>query len=214
MPEVYVAGKKEDVPEGGGGLAEQLKSEKIKSAPGGLFSAYLVGPTWVSFDTKEPQEKIILLLRGHWVTNVPWVVGALVMMVVPLMLSVFPALSFLPLRFQVMAVLFWYLLTLAFIFEQFLGWFYNIYIVTDQRVVDIDFINLIYRQVDAARMTHIENVSIMQGGMIQALFNYGMVFIQTAAEVENIEFEKVPNPAAVVKTINLIMPDITRPGVQ
>lgn len=203
MPEVYSSRKKSATTEAVKATPKP-QTAKLPASQGGIFSTYLIGPTWVSFDTQEPNEKIILLLRNHWVTNVSWVVIAIAMILAPAFLSSFPILSFLPTRFQLTAVLFWYLLTLAFIFERFLGWFYNIFIVTDMRVVDVDFVNLIYREVSEALLTNIESVTLMQGGIMGALFNFGNVFIQTAAEVENIEFEKVPNPASVVKTINLL----------
>ena len=40
----------------------------------------------------------------------------------------------------------WYLILAAFIFEEFLGWFFNVNIITDERIVEVDFHNLIYRR--------------------------------------------------------------------
>lgn len=199
MPEVYTAGKTEkESPKDITGIVGQPS--------GGLFSAYIVRPAWVNFATEETGEQIILLLRRHWVTNVPWILLAILMILGPFVLTVFPLLAFLPARFQLMGVLFWYLLTMALIFEGFLGWFYNIFIVTDERVVDIDFVGLIYREISEARISRVQSATFSQGGLVQAIFNFGLVLVQTAAEIQNIEFEDVPNPSMVVRTIDSLIP--------
>ena len=203
MPEVYTAdhGKTEVPP--------TAAAAELPDPSGGIFSSFISQPTWADFDTREPAERIILLLRPHRVTNVSWVITAVVMMVAPSVLSVFPILSFLPARFQAAGIIFWYLLTSAFIFESFLHWFYNIFIVTDRRVIDVDFYSLMYREISEAHLTQIEDVTLKQGGFVRAMFNYGSVFIQTAAEVENIQFEDVPDPARVTKVIDSLIPERT-----
>lgn len=207
MPEVFNSASSQP-PSDSSEQKSPLESEVSLPPPkGGLFSSFLCQPSWVSFDTKDDNEKVILLLRQHWVVNVPWVLLALVMIAAPSVLSFFPILEFLPAKFQLMAVSFWYLLTLAFIFERFLSWFYNIFIVTDKRVIDIDFLNLIYKQVSECHFSEIESLTYTQGGFVRAMFNFGTVLVQTAAEIENIEFEDVPVPADVSKIINSLVPE-------
>jgi len=98
-------------------------------------------------------------------------------------------------------ILAWYLLTLIITMENFLDWFFNVCIVTNLRIVDIDFVNLIYKNVSDANINKIQDVSYNMGGVIRTIFNFGDVVIQTAAEIEQFEFEAVPNPARVVKIL-------------
>lgn len=201
MPEVFNSSKV------GGGQQPRIQPEALQIEPrGGTLSSFMYKPDWVRFDTEEDGEMVILLLRQHIVTNVPWVLLAILMIVAPSILSYFPLLSSLPVRFQLMGVLFWYLLTLAFIFERFLGWFYNIFIVTDRRIIDVDFVGLIYRQVNECHFDEIESLTFSQGGFVRAIFDYGFVLVQTAAEIENIQFEDVPNPSEVTKIIDSMIP--------
>jgi len=158
-------------------------------------------PDNVQFETQEDDEDIILLLRRHPVTNVGWIVLASLMILAPLLLRFFPILDFLPSRFQIVAVLIWYLITLAFIIEQFFDWFFNVYIVTNKRVIDVDFVNLIYKQVSDANLERIEDVTFKMGGVVRTIFNYGDLYIQTAAEIPNFEFEAIPNPSRVEKIL-------------
>ena len=85
--------------------------------------------------------------------------------------------------------------------ESFLTWFFNVYIVTDERIIDIDFYNLIYKEVSDANIDKIQDVTYKMGGVIRTLFNYGDVMVQTASEVPNFEFLAVPKPDKVAKVL-------------
>ena len=119
----------------------------------------------------------------------------------PLIISLIPF-DFIPARFQLIIILGWYLLTFAFVFEHFLLWVFNVYIATDESVVDIDFPNLLYRQISTAKLDQIQDITVKVGGFIRSLFDYGDVYIQTAGEVPEIVFEAVPHPALVSEILN------------
>src|SRR5258708_15781489 len=77
------------------------------------LSAYCYFPHDIGFINKEPDEKVILLVRRHIITNLAWVLLVLGMLAAPLILNYFPLLDFLPLIFQTLAILTYYLLTTA-----------------------------------------------------------------------------------------------------
>ncbi|HUV46755.1 MAG TPA: hypothetical protein VMW29_01340 [Candidatus Bathyarchaeia archaeon] len=127
------------------------------------------------------------------------------MVFLPLILKVLPLLNFMPSRFQIITVVMWYLLILSFVFDRFLSWFFNVYIVTDERIIDVDFISLVYRETSQVALDKIQDVTYKSGGLLKGLFDYSDVFVQTAAEIQTIEFELVPHPAIVVKMINQLI---------
>lgn len=165
------------------------------------LSAYCYFPDGIKFVAKDSDEKIVLFLRRHPITNIPWILISILMFVAPMVLSEFPILSFLPDNFQFIAVLSWYLVAIAYTFESFLDWFFSVYIITDERVFDVDFVNLIYREITEANVDQIQEVTTKMGGVVRTLFNYGDVYIPTASEIPNIEFEAVPNPDQVAKIL-------------
>ncbi len=165
------------------------------------LSAYCYFPDNIHFIAKDSQERIVLFLRKHPITNVGWIVLVVLMLFAPAVLRVFPLLDFLPERFQLISVIGWYLITVAFAFEKFLSWFFNVYIVTDERVFDVDFVNLVYREIAEANLDQIQDVNVKVGSVIRTLFNYGDILIQTASAVPNIEFEAVPHPDRVAKVL-------------
>src|SRR3989344_3865887 len=104
-----------------------------------------------------------------------------------------------------MLTMMWYLLTVGLMLEKFLSWYFNVYIVTDERIVDIDFYSLIYKEISDTKIERIQDVTVVQGGVIRALFNFGTVNIQTAGERREFDFEDVPKPQVVAKFLNEMM---------
>ena len=182
--------------------AKQGQEEKVKiSQNPNPLSAFVLNPAGVKFENQEQGEKIILLLRKHWITNLTWIIPAILLLFAPLMLRFIPLIDFLPLRYQLMAIILWYLLVASFILERFLTWFFNAYIITNERLVDIDFFNLIYKQVAEAKIDRIQDTTLRMGGVVRAMFNFGDVLVQTAGAEPNLEFEDVPNPDAVMQIL-------------
>lgn len=202
MPDIFIADKTRDK-EGTLHEPHPITSvvEKEEGHTHNPLSAFIMHPENLRFEGQDGEEKIILLLRKHPITNVPWIVGATLMILAPLLLRSFPLLDFLPPNFQTVSILIWYLITAAFILEEFLSWFFNVYIVTDERIIDVDFLNLIYKEVSDTNIDKIQDVTLRVGSFIRTIFNYGDVIIQTAAEIPQFEFLAVPNPTRVVKVL-------------
>jgi hypothetical protein len=165
------------------------------------FSSFLVNPKQFSFAEKNDNEKILLALRPHWFTNVGWILITILMLVAPTYLKYVPLLNGFTPNYQIIAVLSWYMVTFAYSFEKFLSWYFNIFLVTTERVVDIDFNNLLDKKFSEADIDNIQDVTSRVSGVSQTIFNYGTVLIQTAAEVNQIIFEKVSNPDKVIKVL-------------
>lgn len=204
MADIYISDLKKE-------KAKEKKEPSKKSKPvpirppvlekNNLFGAFYKYPKGVVFETKHPKEDIILVLRKHPVTNLNWILLAILMIFAPAALSVFPLLDFLPSNFQFIVILGWYLVTTAFVLQNFLTWFFNVDIITDERIIDIEFYNLIYKQVSDAKTDRIQDITYKMGGAIRNIFNFGDVYVQTAGEVPNFEFLAVPNPEKVVEVL-------------
>jgi len=188
MPDIFVSQPKN---------TPKLKFDQHQSP----LSAFCYFPKKIHFETKDQEEKVVLLLRRHPITNLPWIIVAILMILAPLLVSFFPILSFMPERFQIVAILGWYLVTTAFIIENFLIWFFNVNIVTDERIIDIDFHNLIYKEMTDSKIDKIQEVNLRMGGVIQIFFDYGDVLVQTASEIPTMDFLSVPHPDKVVKIL-------------
>ena len=168
------------------------------------LTAFAVNPTGVRFETQQKDEEVVLFLRQHLIVNIPWIVLTIIFFLAPSVLFplVIRSLSVpLPFPYILVGTLSWYLVTVGFALVNFLHWFFNIYIVTSERVIDIDFQYLLFKRFSQAELERIQDISYTAGGIIATVFNYGNVYVQTAGEMPNLEFLAVPRPDKVVEKI-------------
>lgn len=201
MPVIYTSAPQKRADNESLKIIASVKEKRTKNP----FASFIALPTKINFETQQVDEQIILLLRQHWVMNIPWIILAIIMTMAPIILKAIPLLFFLPSNFQFLTIIMWYLITMAFIFEKFLTWFFNIYIITDERIIDVDFISLTYREISDAQIEKIQDITYKTGGILKAFFDFGDVYIQTAGTVPRIEFLAVPKPDKVAKILNQLL---------
>ena len=171
-----------------------------------MFPAYEENPENYRFEGQDPNEKILLLLRAHPITNLSWIISALALFFLPFILPNLISwtgfdFSFIPQAYKMAFLIFNYLLILAIVFEGFLHWYFNVYIVTDKNIVDVDFHSVLFKNIDVAPLRNIEDTSSSMGGILNSIFHYGHVFIQTAGASKNIDLHSVPRPHHVADFI-------------
>jgi hypothetical protein len=179
--------------------SEVMRKEKPSN---GLFSAYVPKPTTVHFDSQTQNEQVILLLRQHPVMLFKPIVLILVAIVLPIFANFGPMLNFLPDQFYFAFLLGWYLVVAGMSLQTFLVWYFNVYLVTDERIIDVDFFSIIHKNVSTAKIDNIQDVTVNTTGTFASIFDYGTILIQTAAEKNEFEFENVPHPAKVATFLN------------
>lgn len=101
---------------------------------------------------------------------------------------------------QVVLVLLLVIFSLVFLW-QYVDWWNDIYILTEDRIIDIKRIPLIYEDRREAYLYQIQDVSYKIPTLLYRILGLGDVFIETAGKAENFLFETVPNPAQVQRKI-------------
>lgn len=200
MPDLFVA-KSEKV--------ENIESEKKLSPQAGkvhLLTSFRENPSGIFFRNQEEGEEIILFLKKHLATNIPWIfkagVAALIPFVAAIILGVLSVSINLPFNYILLFGVFYYFVVFGYVFLQFITWFFNISLITNKRIVDIDFSQLVFESVAATKLTQIEDVSYHQIGVLRSIFDYGDVSIQTAGATGNFVSHAVPHPEKVVEILN------------
>ena len=158
-------------------------------------------PKTFNFTEKNKDEDILVVLRPHWFANVPWLSLASLLIIAPLFFSHFGIKSLLPYNIFNLLLIFWYLFTFAFVIEKFISWYYDLSIITNQRVIDIDVANILDRRFRQAQLRKIQNTSYKIMGISQAIFNYGTIRIETAGENPNLVFEHIAAPQKIAKLL-------------
>ncbi len=210
MPDVYRAGEQESKSREWWKELVDGVLEKVGVEPGrARLGAFYVRPDQ-RFMTQQEDEEIVLLLRAHPITNVGWLLLVVLMLVLPGILLGTGVFAAVPGKFVLVGKLTWYLVTLMFAMEKFLYWYYGVFIVTNERLVDVDFENLMYRVVTYANLNHIEEPAMVTGGFIRSIFQYGDVFVTTASERPTIEALGVPWPHKVVDIISRLSEELEK----
>ncbi len=171
-----------------------------------MFPSYIQNPQNCSFEGQDTDEKILLLLRAHPITNIPWIVLSIIIFFIPFFASKITLffgldLNILPQTYLLIFLIINYLLVLIIVYEGFLNWYFNVYIVTDKNIVDVDFHSILFKNIDVAPLRNIEDASSSMGGILHSIFNYGNVFVQTAGTGQNIDFISVSKPHQVTDFI-------------
>lgn len=149
----------------------------------------------------QANEKVVLFLRRHWIDLIrifvfsgvlfvlPVVVGTLIELANPnLIMHIFwgPAL---------MVILVAYLLTiLVLTFTELTDYWLDVWIVTNERVINTEQQGLFNRVVSEVYLYQIQDVTSETKGFLATFLTFGNVFIQTAAERERFQFKNIDNP--------------------
>lgn len=206
MPDIYSSSHKEKEPTHKERKSvTQIKAMVERIGADSLFTSFASFPTKVCFETQEDEEVIVLFMRQHFVVNLPWIVLATFLLTLPSVFSFFPPYAGITAGLQFVVTLGWYLFVSGFILAKLMGWFFNVYIVTDERIIDVDFKNIFYRRVSTAKIDEIQDLNVQTSGAFQTLFGYGSVFIQTAAQVPEFDFIAIPHPDKVGRIISQLI---------
>lgn len=159
------------------------------------------------FPGQAPTERVFLVLRRSFITYISFLIIALIMSI-PLFV-----LAALLLRYPDLFVnetinelitlggSAYLLFILALLLYGFVDYYLDVYILTDERIVDIKQTGFFKREISELHLREVQDVSAQVKGFFPTMFHYGNIFIQTAAERENFIFYAVHHPYRVSKKI-------------
>jgi uncharacterized membrane protein YdbT with pleckstrin-like domain len=155
-----------------------------------------------------PGEKLVFLLRRHPITMLPLAIVTLVLLTSPFgvgwyIQNFLPELpqdqtTFLPL---VLIGSIFFLFAWLFLFQYFMDYYLDTWIVTSRRIINIEQSGLFHRTMSELRLYRVQDVTASINGLWATMFNYGEVEVQTAGEKLRFTFEQVRHPNDVSKAI-------------
>jgi membrane protein YdbS with pleckstrin-like domain len=152
-------------------------------------------------------ENILASYRRHWVMLFVDVFFIFIIALV-VILAVILINKFIPSSFDqpFASFMIWLILLLYHglwigLFIKLADYWLDTWIITNERVIDIEQKGLFRREVSEFKIDKIQDVSIDVSGVIQTLFSYGDVQIQTAGSDRVFVFKTVPNPQEIKNKI-------------
>jgi uncharacterized membrane protein YdbT with pleckstrin-like domain len=152
------------------------------------------------FKVIKEKEDIIKIIHRHWFNIATQFVIVIVMALFLIGASVFAS-AYYPILQEInfrnlalfvesiLAIFIW-----IFAFFIWIDYYFDIWIITNERIINIEQRGLFVRAMSEVKFTRIQDVTAEEKGVIPTMLDYGDVFIQTAAETERFVFRKVPNP--------------------
>lgn len=176
----------------------------------GIFTAICEYPTGINFVNQEQDEEIIVFLRKHFITNLGWIIASVIALFIPFLIGFITnatSVEFVTIPTGIITALliFYYLIIIGYMYTSFLSWFFNIGIVTQKRMIDIDYNNILHKNITSVHLSEVVDLEFVQRGFLQSLFNYGDILVQTQGVKPNFEFLGSPEPAHVIDIIHDVM---------
>lgn len=153
-------------------------------------------------------EKLVLLVRRHWLVLVP-------VFATMLMLAVAPVAGYLAFPDAIKGVLAhgtlgaalkllgcaYYLGIWMFACFDLVDYYLDVWIVTTERIINIEQHGLFNRTVAELHLGNVQDVTSEVKGVLKTLLIFGDVLIQTSAEKTRFHFKDIPRPDEVKETI-------------
>lgn len=156
-----------------------------------------------------PNEKIILLLRRHWFVLFArfllWAaVGTLPVVLALVLPDVVGGITESTVGYPllVVGVSTYYLFLWLFTLHAFVDYFLDVWIVTNERILNIEQDGLFSRTASEQKLSRIQDVTAEVRGVFPTFLRYGEVHIQTAGEKARFVFEQIPEPNDVARKIS------------
>ncbi|HRN70456.1 MAG TPA: hypothetical protein PLS49_04675 [Candidatus Woesebacteria bacterium] len=173
--------------------------------------SFLIRPN-IQFESQHEGEEVILVIRKHLFTQLNWIINSVLLIVVGSILSfiVFP--QFLAPNLIGAFYIFLLIFTFSYFWLNFLFWYFTVGIVTNERILDLDFLSILYKEFTATTINQVSDITTKIGGFAGSLFNYGDVEVKTEGFAQNIEFHDVSMPTEIVEIINNLMRNYQPPS--
>jgi hypothetical protein len=169
---------------------------------------------------RKPGEKVVYFLRRHPIVFVGDILLQTLLVALPIgiwfvLLRVWPAILEGAVLRPTLTLLGggYYLMIWLFFFMNFTDYYLDAWIVTDDRILNIEQHSLFSRTVSELDLSNVQDVTSEVKGIFAYVFGFGDVYIQTAGEKERFVFEQVRHPEEVRKNmLRLVETDRKKQG--
>lgn len=171
----------------------------------------------------EPDEQIIAEVRRHWFFFALEMLPYAILAILPFALIAVP--SFIePLQpyaarvsfgnaFIHTALAIWLLFVWTGAWGAFTRYFLNLWILTNERLVEIEQRAFFNREVSSLLLNRVQDVTIETRGILPSLLNIGSITVQSAGAVNEFRMRWIPNPKRMRDLIFKYVPEGKAGGV-
>lgn len=161
-----------------------------------------------NFPGQRSGETISLVIRKHKLVLISEILCVLFMALIPIIFyfiivsSSFPAFLEYPYNriYMLISLVFYGFLWIGS-FVLWVDYYMDVWIVTNERLIDVQQIGLFSRVVSELDLRRIQDITSEVNGPLETMFGFGDVYIQTASEDNRFKMKSIPNPVETRRKI-------------
>ena len=162
-----------------------------------------------TFPVQRPDEKVLMIIRKHLIVYVRILMAFIITGLLPLIIFLviwFNYYSFAEHRTVgiVVGLMTCGILLLGLVVT-IIAWLneeFDLFILTNERLIDITQVSFLKRTVSSTPLKRIQDTTSNVDGVLATLLNYGNIEVQTAAgDASKFEIDRIPDPAFVARKI-------------
>lgn len=161
-----------------------------------LFGMINTYPKDARFATQNKDEDVVIILRKHFLQNIRWMFKLALLCLVPIGISLFFTVVDTLLNKELSAIFtiidftqlwkfflyFYYTFCISYGIFSYANWYYNLFIVTNERFIFLDFHIDSGMVITDIPLQHIVDISEKTDGFIETVFGYGRIEFKTTSE--------------------------------
>ena len=161
------------------------------------------------FPGQRQGEKILMVIRKHPIVYIRIIMAFVITAFMPLAIFLIVWFSYYPIsehpKTSAIIGLFscsFVLIGLAITLVAWLNEEFDLFILTNERLIDISQISFLKRTVASTPLKRIQDTTSNIDGVLPTLLNYGSIDVQTASgDASKFEIDRIPDPAFIARKI-------------
>lgn len=155
----------------------------------------------------EDDEILVAKVRKHWWPLFMWGVRMVSLALLPLIVfGVFMAFGKEQITERITYIFglfysMWVAVLWVLFFIEWTDYRFDMWVITNQRVVDIDQAGLFARDIATVRLDDIEDITVEMYGFFNTIFKFGTIMVQTAGSKNEFFLKKARNPEEAKRQI-------------
>ena len=158
----------------------------------------------------KPDEHVVAVARKHWFVFFVEVLGLVILFLIPFFfipfISVFIAAGggavSVPAGYGLFFAGLWALILWQLLFARWTDFYYDVWIITNWRIIDIDQKGLFKRNVATLLdLAHVEDITTETGSFFGTFLDYGTLQVQTAAARDEFYMIDIAHPRDIDRAI-------------
>lgn len=177
------------------------------------FNLSIFKHTKYTFEGKKENEEVEIFLYSHWITLIMRIAVYIVLALVPVIFILVFLAKIIELKLVglTLFILFSYFMIIwSLIFYIVMLYLLDNWIVTNDRILDIDQKGFFARSVAELNLERVQDISVNTRGLIQTILDFGDLEVQSAGAINKFRFRQIPHPEMVKDKIMKLVEEAKR----